>query len=283
MEELVRFYFSLGLHQIEIVACLAICHNITISVRHLRRILQRLNLYRKKNFTDILTVARFIENNVKTHNQLHGYRWMHLKCLQNNLTVTQEDIRMLLHIIDPEGVEIRTRRRLRRRQYYNKGPNYLWHTDCYDKLKPFGICISGCIDGFSRRVMWLKAGSNSNNPRIIAGYYYQTVKERGGCPQTLRADMGTENSMIEEIQIYLRDSHATGNENYTLPAFLYGTSPNNQRIESWWSSLRKHYAQFWLNVFHKLKDDGLFAGSFVEKCCIQICFLHIIQVSANLV
>jgi len=28
------------------------------------------------------------------------------------------------------------------------GPNYLWHVDGYDKLKPFGMAISGCIDGF---------------------------------------------------------------------------------------------------------------------------------------
>lgn len=53
----------------------------------------------------------------------------------------------------------RSRRRLQRRVYHNKGPNYLWHLDAYDKLKPYGICIHGCIDGFSRHIMWLKAGT----------------------------------------------------------------------------------------------------------------------------
>ena len=28
-----------------------------------------------------------------------------------------------------------------------QGPNYLWHMDSYDKLKPYGISIHGCIDG----------------------------------------------------------------------------------------------------------------------------------------
>lgn len=278
LAEAVRFYFLLGLQQIEILVCLATHHNIIISGRKLKRILQRLRLYRRRNFTDVFTVARFIEENVRNHNQLHGYRWMHLKCLRNNMVVTQEVVRELLQIIDPEGVDFRTRRRLRRRQYHNKGPNYLWHTDCYDKLKPFGICISGCIDGFSRRIMWLKAGSNSNDPKIIAGYYQKTIKEIGGCPRTLRADLGTENAIIELMQIHLRESHSIRNENYRLPAFLYGTSPNNQRIEAWWCCLRKHYSQFWLNVFHKLKDDGQFSGSFLDKCCIQFCFLHLIQV-----
>ena len=26
-------------------------------------------------------------------------------------------------------------------------PNFIWHCDGYDKLKPFGIAIHGCIDG----------------------------------------------------------------------------------------------------------------------------------------
>ena len=27
------------------------------------------------------------------------------------------------------------------------GPNYLWHMDGNDKLKPYGFSIHGCIDG----------------------------------------------------------------------------------------------------------------------------------------
>ena len=39
----------------------------------------------------------------------------------------------LLSILDPEGVELRRRKRLRRRKYYAKGHNNLWHVDSYDK------------------------------------------------------------------------------------------------------------------------------------------------------
>ena len=28
------------------------------------------------------------------------------------------------------------------------GPNYAWHCDGYDKLKPYGLPIHGCIDGY---------------------------------------------------------------------------------------------------------------------------------------
>ena len=54
---------------------------------------------------------------------------------------------MLLSVIDPEGTKVRKSRRLQRRIYLNKGPNYLWHMDGYDKLKPYGITIHGCVDG----------------------------------------------------------------------------------------------------------------------------------------
>lgn len=278
MDQLITFYFSLGFQQIEIRACLASNHGIHLSSRTLKRKLNTLNLFRKKNFSDVYQVAAFIENEVQSHGKLHGYRWMHLKCLQNNLIVTQETIRLLLHIIDPVGVDFRSRRRLRRRQYKNKGPNFLWHMDCYDKLKPYGICISGCIDGFSRKIIWLRAGSNSNDPKIICNYFYESIKSLGGCPRTIRADLGTENGNVRELQNYLREHYSNGNVEGILPPFLYGTSPTNQRIEAWWAILRKHFSQFWINVFQTLKEEGQFSGSFLDKSLIQFCFLKVIQV-----
>ena len=40
-------------------------------------------------------------------------------------------------------------RRLQKREYVNRGHTCLVHVDDNDKLKPFGICIHGAIDGFS--------------------------------------------------------------------------------------------------------------------------------------
>lgn len=165
-EELVQEYFSLGFTQAEILAYLNLLHNIKISHRSLKRLQSKLKLYRRKKFSKIEDVIKFLEEELQKASQLHGYRWFHLKCLQNNLVVTQEIVRELLLYLDPKGVEIRKRKRLRRRQYHNKGPNYLWHIDSYDKLKPYGICINGCIDGFSRQLIWIRAGLTSNDPKV---------------------------------------------------------------------------------------------------------------------
>lgn len=202
-----------------------------------------------------------------------------MKCIQAGFRVKRETVRQILKIIDPVGVLIRTRKRLRRRIYFNSGPNYLWHVDSYDKLKPYGIGINGCIDGFSRKIIWLKASFTNNNPKVIAGYYIRAVEELGGCPRTIRTDMGTENGHMENLQIFLRQENEM--HRFNMPPFLYGTSQSNQRIECWWSMLRKHNAQFWINLFQGLKEDGFYTGSLIDKSLIQFCFLDIIQVCEN--
>jgi hypothetical protein len=53
-------------------------------------------------------------------------------------------------------------------------------------LKPFGFAISGCIDGYSRRIMWLEVGPSNSNPHYIAKYYLDCVEKTGGLYKTVR-------------------------------------------------------------------------------------------------
>ena len=56
-------------------------------------------------------------------------------------------------------------------------------------------------------------------------------------------------------------------------SFLYGKSTTNQKMEAWWSFLRKHSAQYWMDILHTLKEDGLFSGDVLDKNLVQLCFL----------
>ncbi|KAF5886491.1 uncharacterized protein DAT39_022508, partial [Clarias magur] len=144
---------------------------------------------------------------------------------------------------------------------FQKAPNFLWHVDSYDKLKPIGICINGAIDGVSRRILWMNAYYTSSDPKVIGGYFLETVRSLGGCPRILRADMGTENSTIRDMHRYLRRSDAdplAGEK-----SFIYGKSMANQRIKSWWGV--------------QLTDEGNFDGSFLDKNLMLFCFLGLIQ------
>lgn len=121
-----------------------------------------------------------------------------------------------------------------------------------------------------------KEKDNENNFwfQVIGGYYLDAVEELGGCPRSIRSDCGTENVLVQDIQVYLRNKY--NNSHY--PGFLVGRSPANQRIESWWCILRKHSAQFWMNLFQNLCEDGYYDGSFLDRSLIQFCFMDIIQV-----
>ena len=275
MIEILRAYFLLGLCYRDILRCLASMHGIVISMRTLKRLLKAESLYRRKYFTDVLDVALFIQQEVMGSGAMLGYRLMHHKCIQHGFTVSQDTVRLLLHIIDPEGIASRRRHRLVRRVYMNLGPNYLWHIDGYDKLKPYGICISGAIDGLSRYILWLEAHVSNSDPRVIAGYFMNTVRQLNGCPIRLRADKGTENAYVREMLKFLRTDHG---DQFANNCYLVGSSNHNQRIEQWWEILRKTNVQYWMNMFAMLKDQGCFTGDFLDVALLQFCFMQLIQV-----
>ena len=105
--------------------------------------------------------------------------------------------------IDPEGVAARKRRSLKRRLYYSKGPNWVWHLDGYDKLKPYGFAIHGCIDGYSRRVLWLTVLSSNKDPNIVYRKFFDEIMSVGGVPRKVIADRGTENVHVASVQKFL--------------------------------------------------------------------------------
>ena len=64
-------------------------------------------------------------------------------------------MRKALLDIDPEGVSMRRKKTIKRRTYETNGPYDVFHIDRNDELKMFGFAIHGCIDGFSRKMIWL--------------------------------------------------------------------------------------------------------------------------------
>ena len=170
-----------------------------------------------------------------------GYRSMWHALRISGHQVTRNIVEQLMRELDPEGCQIRRARRLRRRTYRLPGPNHCWHTDGYDKLKPYGFPIHGCIDGWSRKMIWLHV-ARSNNPLVPGMFYIESVQEYG-CPVKLRNDCGTDNGVMAALHCEFRS---------TPDAHFFGTSPANQRIESWWSQLRKSRSTWWINYFKDL-------------------------------
>ncbi|XP_074525951.1 uncharacterized protein LOC141790170 [Halichoeres trimaculatus] len=269
----IDFYFEIGLKYKDIKTILESRHGCQISERHLKRVLKARGLFRRRYYSDLAVLAEFISSQLQYSGQLHGYRWMYVKCRQHGLRVRKEDVRLVLKELDPSGVSLRQARRLTLRNYFSRGPNFIWHLDSYDKLKPYGVCISGCIDGFSRKIIWLNAYTTNSDPKLIGGYYIDTVQRLRGCPRVMGGDLGTENGHVRRFQCLL----VPADPGSTLDSYLEGASTANQRTEYWWGFLRKQCVEFWLSFFVDLRDNRFFDGGFVDKNLIQFCCTSLIQ------
>ena len=188
---IVRDYFKKGYTYVEILEFLKVGHKAKISLSTLKRALKKLNCFRrplpgkKANFDEVKEVMR--EELYSTGSILgYGKLWSHLNT--SGVLVRRKDVRLALLKLDPQNVDKRRRRRLRRRKYHSLGPNFVWHIDGHDKLKPYGISIHGCIDGYSRRIIWLEVAASNKVPELIAKHYLDALKQMEGKPKTVTAD-----------------------------------------------------------------------------------------------
>ena len=254
-------------------------HNYDISYSTLLRRLKVYGLRRRGFFeredaeNNIERARQEIQEIINGPGSCAGYRTTWHTLEMKGLRVPRIIVQDILKELDPDGCNLRKARRLRRRIYHNPGPNHAWHMDGYDKLKPFGFPIHGAIDGFSRRILWLKVTRSNNSPDNIASFFLDMVNELKGCPIQLITDLGTENGLAASMQCYFRDNS---------DAHRYVSSPRNQRIEGWWSYYARSRSTWWRNYFKDLESQGVLDSS-SELCmgCIWYCFAHILQEDLN--
>ena len=167
-----------------------------------------MGLKRKFIEEDIDEITAAILTELEGSGQLLGYKtlWQKLK-LVYGLSVKRETVLELLQVLDPEGIEERSRYRLKRRQYKALGPNYIHHIDGYDKLTPYCFCTHGAVDGYSRKCLWLAVATTNHKPEVISHYYLHTIKKLGKIPTLIRSDRGTENNLVELLHIAFRSDH----------------------------------------------------------------------------
>ena len=76
------------------------------------------------------------------------------------------------------------------------------------------------------------------------------------------------------MQTFLKEKYSDS----ARPANLTGKSCLNQKIESWWAILRKQNAQYYMEFFNAMKQNGVFTGTYLDKNLMRFCFTAIIQV-----
>ena len=153
-----------------------------------------------------------------------SYRQMtEIISLKYGVNISKEQVRKALFDIDPEGVSMCKKKTIKRRTCETNGSFDLFHIDGNDNLKRFGFAIHGCIDGFSRKLIWLFVSTTNNDPLVVANFYLKVIANLGRALNTLPMGLGTKNVYCEELQVFF-----TKNSN----SFLYAASTRNQRKRS---------------------------------------------------
>ena len=124
-EAIIKDYFLHGLSYKEILEFLEIFYPVTLSLRQLHRILRKQNLFRRYRKSNITEVALVILQNLSRSSKSFGYRLMHQKLCADGFVVDRETVRILLEILNADGVELRSSHRLARRIYVSVEPKYL--------------------------------------------------------------------------------------------------------------------------------------------------------------
>ncbi|KAF3858645.1 hypothetical protein F7725_011846 [Dissostichus mawsoni] len=125
-----------------------------------------------------------------------------------------------------------------------------------------------CIDGFSRKVVWLECGPTNNNPRVITQYFLKCVRNLSVIPMRLRTDCGTENGIMAAIQCSLCHHH---HDYYSgASSHMYGSSMTNQRNESWWSILRKGSSGWSYLQTSEMLDTSMGVMSISAFCFVDV-------------
>ena len=174
------------------------------------------------------------------------------------------------------------RHQLQRRKYYSRGPNYVWHLDGYDKLKPFGFAIHACIDGYSRKVLWLSLLQSNKDPKLVCHLFTDYLRSLGGVPRKIVGDRCTGNVHIAAVQRFLRRNHTDLMPGFET--FQYGHSVSNQSIEAFWSQLRRLCTRWWIDFFKDVVESGECDLTLnIHRECLKFSFSQIIQTQLDIV
>lgn len=180
-----------------------------------------------------------------------------------------ERIRSALWRIDPNGILLRSIQLniVHRRQYYVPGPLALWHLDGNHKLIRWGFVIHGCIDGYSRRIMFLKA--STNNKAATVHHHFVEAVSTFGLPQRVRGDQGVENVDVA-WHMFMHPERGPDRG-----SFIAGKSCHNQRIERLWRDVFHGCTFIFHYVFWYLEENGyLEIDNQIHMFCLHFVFLQ---------
>ena len=192
---------------------------------------------------------RIVRSYMDQHGTTSGQTYItgHIRSL--GYRVRRSRIRECLARLDPRNTALRWGVTVSRRVYSVPWPNSLWHLDGHHSLIRWKLIIHGCIDGFSRRIMFQKCSPNSLTETVLTLFLEAIDNDGGLWPSRIRVDRGVENVLVCDAMVMARGDGRG--------SFIPGPSTHNQRIERLWRDVYRCVCHMYYYVFYGMEMSGI--------------------------
>ena len=190
--------------------------------------------------TDVDTVRAVVQKEVYGPGQLLGYRAMNqkLRC-EHGIKVPRNLVYNVMVEMDPEGWvqgSLIKKRKRRVNLFRTDGPLYVVSLDGHDKLCgyqnwTFPLGLYGCINTFSRKMLFLYVCQSNSYPHVIARRYFDFLYDSRVLPKFLRIDKGSETGKMATLHAYLTSK--LGIMEDPTDSVTYGPFNTNKTEKRW--------------------------------------------------